>query len=152
VYTPQLIIDTYFYAFDTIAANSNYDHYLDLRPATWMWTDCPKDSAIWKVAIYNPTDTTNTIDPTTTRIIYKCIDSPDPTSVLESTNENRINAFPNPTNSRLNFSSKISGRLFDLLGNEILDFNQQTEIDISPLTKGVYFLKTNDSVTKVIKK
>lgn len=85
-------------------------------------------------------------------IIYKCVESPDPTRVIESSIESSLNAYPNPTNSKLNFRAKISGRLFDLLGNEVLRFNQQSEIDISHLTNGVYFLKTDETVIKIIKK
>jgi len=138
---------------DSIPANGVYpspgSHPFRFEPSSWMWTDCPNDSAIWRVTVFDPA---NSSDSSSVRIIYKCVESPDPTSVLESSNKKTFNAFPNPTNSRLNFSSKISGRLFDLLGNEILLFNQQSVIDISHLTKGVYFLKTNDSVIKIIKR
>ena len=94
----------------------------------------------------------DTTDTTSARIVYKCVESPDPTWVIESSIESSLNAYPNPTNSKLNFRSKISGRLFDLLGNEVSRFNQQSEIDISHLTNGVYFLQTDETVIKSIKK
>jgi hypothetical protein len=94
----------------------------------------------------------DTTDTTSARIVYKCVESPDPTWVIESSIESSLNAYPNPTNSKLNFRSKISGRLFDLLGNEVSRFNQQSEIDISHLTNGVYFLQTDETVIKIIKK
>ena len=133
---------------DSITANSNFDLNFDIRPATWPWVDCPNDSSIWQVIIYNQTDTSDT---TSARIIYRCSNPPLPTSVVELSQESRLNAFPNPTNSTLTFNSKIKGRLYNILGKEVLLINGLSEIDISHLTKGVYFLKTKDSTTKVLK-
>ena len=130
---------------DTIPANSQYNTNLDMRPVTWPWIDCPNDSSIWHITIYDPG---NIADSSSARVIYKCVTS---TNIGESLNEASFNIYPNPTNSVLNFNSIITGRLYSVLGNEVLRFNNKSEIDISHLTKGVYFLKTNGSTIRILK-
>ena len=110
-----------------------------------MWTDCLNDSAIWRITVYDPNNIT---DSSSTRVIWKCVL---PTSIEDYSNDQRLNIFPNPTISKVNFNSKITGRLYNLLGNEVLLFNKAFEIDISALSKGVYFLKTKETTRKIIK-
>ena len=85
---------------------------------------------LWHITIYNRADTTDT---TSARVIYRCTEPPLPTLIGEASNENEFSAYPNPTSSVLNFNSKVTGRLYNILGSEILQFNNQSKIDISQL-------------------
>ena len=136
---------------DTITNNGIYPNLNNLfssfrfEPVTWMWNDCPNDSAIWHITVYAPN---NTADTSSVRVIWKCVT---PTGVEDVLKESFFNAHPNPTSSVLNFNSKTTGRLYNVLGSQVLHFNKQLKIDISHLTKGLYFLKTKETTIKVIK-
>ena len=110
-----------------------------------MWTDCLNDSAIWRITVYDPKNIT---DSSSTRVIWKCFI---PTSNEDYSNGPKLNIFPNPPKSKVNFNSKITGRLYNLLVNEVLLFNKKFEIDLSNMRKGVYFLKTKETTRKIIK-
>ncbi|MEE3037822.1 MAG: choice-of-anchor B family protein [Bacteroidota bacterium] len=68
-----------------------------------------------------------------------------------------LNIFPNPANNKItikNFNqSSLGFQLFDCFGRcvyqSILE-NKQHQIDVSYLDKGVYFLKTNNEMIKLI--
>ena len=143
VYTPQIMTDT-----DVITANSNYAEKFRVEPFTNTWADCPNDSAIWRVTIFNQADITDT---TTARIIYKCSEAPLSTGIGNISVNNDIKIYPNPTNGLLNFNTKIKGRLYNILGKEVLYVNNKSNIDISYLTKGIYFLNVNGSVKRIVK-
>ena len=87
------------------------------------------------------------------------------TGIDESKTENRIYIYPNPCNDILHFSASgiknyqntyIS--VYDVLGNLVIKnkiMNSQSELNISELSKGVYFIKIentdNNITTKFIK-
>lgn len=78
-------------------------------------------------------------------------------------NENTISEltiFPNPTSSFINlelpegYSSSLNYRILDLKGSELMsgNFVKSTNIDVSTLASGVYFVKIEDSKSISIKK
>ena len=157
-------LNSYTYAYQAVASGfANTDTFIDaippndiypspntlgvfrFEPVTWMWADCPNDSSVWNVTVFDPT---NQNDSSSVRIVWRCVT---PTSIEESSKTKNIKAFPNPANSILNFNSKTTGRLYNVLGCEVLFFRDMKEIDISHLTKGVYFLKTKNSTQKILK-
>ena len=148
IYTEQIINNG---IADTITANDVYPNFNDfsetfsIKPSKWMWCDCLNDSAIWIITVYDPN---NIADSSSTRVIWKCVL---PTSIEDYSNDQRLDIFPNPTNSKVNFNSKLTGRLNNILGDEVLLFNEVFEIDISDMRKGIYFLKTKESTIKIIK-
>jgi hypothetical protein len=136
---------------DTVSANALYPDpnnlFTSLRflPASWMWADCPNDSAVWRITIFDPA---NTIDSTSSRVIWRCVTS---TSLEGAPNGFSFMVYPNPTTSLLIFNSKTNGQLYSVLGNKVFQFDEQSNIDISHLTTGIYFLKTNGTTIKIIK-
>lgn len=67
-------------------------------------------------------------------------------SIPEIKNDNLIFLYPNPTRSVLNINgssdfSIISSTIFDLMGNIVSSNNHQTNIDISNLLPGMYFIR-----------
>ncbi|SFN64274.1 Por secretion system C-terminal sorting domain-containing protein [Bizionia echini] len=74
-------------------------------------------------------------------------------NVLEST---EISIYPNPTNSLLNIqhlpnSQKMTLKVFDLLGKELLSTANQDTIDVSYLNSGTYILRIQTD-TKIYNK
>ena len=66
----------------------------------------------------------------------------------ESSENNSIEIFPNPTNGKLKINSKISYQeikisIFTITGQKILEIKDKTELDISYLTSGTYFVLMN---------
>lgn len=62
----------------------------------------------------------------------------------------KIKVFPNPFSGEVNISSEssepVSVSLFDVMGKELLSqtFSQSARLEVSPLQKGVYYLKVKD--------
>ncbi|AUP80584.1 T9SS type A sorting domain-containing protein [Flavivirga eckloniae] len=68
----------------------------------------------------------------------------------------KISVSPNPTASTITISTRNndikSAKVFDVAGKEVKSFNQLTNMDVSSLARGLYFLRTNTgSVSKFIK-
>jgi hypothetical protein len=65
--------------------------------------------------------------------------------------------YPNPVQTILNIQFKEQGtfeyELFDLYGKEILSgsLNQFDQINFSELPKGIYFLNSENSITRIVK-
>jgi hypothetical protein len=76
------------------------------------------------------------------------------TSINQVGNNNQISVYPNPANDMLYVDCKVKNAtlfIIDVIGNKIKQLNVEsdiTSIDISNLSKGVYFLniKTADSI------
>lgn len=70
-----------------------------------------------------------------------------PLSIInEEFEKNNIEIYPNPTNGLLKIHSeiiytKLEISVFNITGQKIFTVNNQTEIDISHLTKGIYLIK-----------
>ena len=77
-----------------------------------------------------------------------------PTSLISETNhESKFRVYPNPSNTRiylLGNSQPIS--VFNMMGQKICFETQANSIDISNWESGVYFIKSADSIVKIIKK
>ncbi|MCZ6595958.1 MAG: T9SS type A sorting domain-containing protein [Bacteroidetes bacterium] len=79
-------------------------------------------------------------------------------SVESITNELNIILYPNPTNDYLHIkgaTSKLSARVYDVLGKEVLTANVTNHIDVRSLKSGTYFVVLSDgnktSTSKLIK-
>ena len=67
---------------------------------------------------------------------------------------NDIVVYPNPASNHINIKSKldiINSKLFDVKGKLILKSNQKN-IDISHLSKGLYFLKLSTNKSEIVTK
>ena len=71
-----------------------------------------------------------------------------------------LNTYPNPTSDILKLSiennqlKELSYSLFDSNGKNILSsslFGNQSEIDMTPFSKGIYYLNINNKTSKLIK-
>lgn len=84
----------------------------------------------------------------------------DETSSISNIKNNAISIFPNPANDKINITindKKLISEIeiIDIFGrtiNKIKNLKNQSVIDISNLTKGVYFIKTKENSFKFIKK
>lgn len=80
----------------------------------------------------------------------------EPSSVENIVSE-MFSLFPNPSSDKLyltNFKSNFDQNysVFDVAGRKVMESKlEQTEIDITALSRGIYFLKLNSSVLKFIK-
>lgn len=66
-----------------------------------------------------------------------------PNTAIELTKNNNISIYPNPTTGKLNISSneKVNRiTVFNVLGQNILDINQRTNVDITTFQSGIYYL------------
>ena len=79
-----------------------------------------------------------------------------PTAGIDDLSSSAVRMYPNPTNGVVKFSTVSKDALevsvYDLLGKEVMPLQTvQTELNISSLTPGIYFVKMsqgNSSVTK----
>ena len=66
--------------------------------------------------------------------------------------ENRFRVYPNPSNTRIYLLGDIQTiNVFNITGQQVYSENQIKSIDISNWESGVYFVKSGDSVVKIIK-
>jgi len=102
----------------------------------------------------NPTDATS--------VVFK-FDS-GPVGIKDITNATSLKIYPNPTDGQLKIESGSSTgslpsilsnvEVYDIYGRKLSDFNFQlstNEIDISNLSSGMYFLKIDGTVVKIVK-
>ena len=80
----------------------------------------------------------------------------DYTSVAEDQNAN-VNVYPNPANEMLTINVNVNNfryQLINSLGQVVCDgnANQTAVVNVSELTKGVYFLRVNDGSNITTKK
>jgi polyhydroxybutyrate depolymerase len=69
-----------------------------------------------------------------------------PSAVNKINKKNNFTVFPNPTNGRLKIHTGITNQrievsIFTILGEKILTINNKTEIDLSTLSTGIYFVE-----------
>ena len=62
------------------------------------------------------------------------------TSISKQVFEN-FRVYPNPTSHHLNFTTAVSGTVYNLLGEKLLQFDNARKIDVLHLDKGTYLLK-----------
>ncbi|KAB1063937.1 T9SS type A sorting domain-containing protein [Salibacter halophilus] len=73
-------------------------------------------------------------------------------SIGEVAEKTELRAYPNPTNNMLNFNKTIDFVMFNALGEEVKRATRVRRINVSDLTNGIYFIKSEDTVLKVIVK
>lgn len=73
------------------------------------------------------------------------------TGIAGKSSENNFKAFPNPTQGNLNLTHSVSWKLFNLTGKLIMD-GKSDKVDMTELTKGMYFLEAEGVRLKVLKK
>lgn len=119
---------------------------------TFQWIDCNTNQII-------PGETNRTFTPTKTgnyAVILKeeyCIDTTACVSItintdIKTTNLNNLNLYPNPSQDIITVENAPIGtyQLFDSYGKKINDINlnyENTQIDVSKLSNGVYFIIGN---------
>ena len=77
------------------------------------------------------------------------------TSITESNNVNtRLRVYPNPSNNRIYIiGAKGNLKIYNLMGKKffLMDVDSTISVDISNWESGIYFVKSNNKVIKVIK-
>jgi hypothetical protein len=119
---------------------------LKLAPITWPWISCERDSAVWKVTVYDPA---NVSDEVSSTIVWRC-------GFPVSVNEIRkdfvsLNSFPNPASINLSINYTIdavfntaSVDLFDMLGQKLVSTKLtgsrgQVKLNVESFNAGIYF-------------
>jgi hypothetical protein len=70
-------------------------------------------------------------------------------SISETVLKNDFKIYPNPViNTDLKFNKTVSGIIYNIKGQEIRTFNNETSLDVSQLTSGVYIIKTKEHGVK----
>lgn len=79
-------------------------------------------------------------------------DEPDITSINVTENEGVLKGHPNPSSGIVNFNRVTSGILYDVLGNVVLEIDEQEQIDLGDLNSGCYHLLSDKGYSlKLIK-
>lgn len=72
---------------------------------------------------------------------------------ISSNTLDKIKIFPNPTSGILNIQvdnlAQINVEVFDILGKKVAQFSKQSQIDISNLIPGLYFIKVLNTQTTI---
>jgi hypothetical protein len=64
---------------------------------------------------------------------------------------NPLVAYPNPVSEVVYFNKKITGQIFNILGQPIAQINNDYKLDVNQIKAGVYFVKTTEKeVIKII--
>ena len=75
---------------------------------------------------------------------------------IDEKNIIKLRVYPNPVGNTLHFSNTLDNNtitIYNPAGQKIKEHNAQKTIEVSDLTSGVYFIKTNKGeVSKFIKK
>lgn len=61
---------------------------------------------------------------------------------------NSFSMYPNPASDVVSFNKEVNITIFDINGKKVLAAENISSINISELSKGVYFVKTSEGVTK----
>ena len=66
-------------------------------------------------------------------------------SISKEVANNNFKMYPNPVqNGSINFNKTITGSIYNINGQEVKRFNNETTLDVSQLTSGVYIIKTTN--------
>ena len=66
--------------------------------------------------------------------------------------QEKLRVYPNPSNTRVYVLGAVDDvNVFDIMGKQVFSANAVKTIDISTWKSGVYFVKSSDSVVKIIK-
>lgn len=90
---------------------------------------------------------------------YERSTKPESSNIQESSSENNINVYPNPSNSVVNIESEvplISIEIFNLSGQKVetptIVSKNSHSVDVSELQKGVYYIVLDSGSSKTVKK
>ena len=79
-----------------------------------------------------------------------CCDNASPNVVSEEVS--KLSIYPNPVKKILTIDGDYtSATIYDLFGKLVLTTNYQKTIDVATLSNGIYFIKTDNKMTKFIK-
>ena len=99
----------------------------------------------WRVVIYKNDDT---IDDITTTGTYDCS-----TYVVEATAEQALTLYPNPVADVLYLSATARTiRIYDMYGTEVAHATDTDRIDVAHLPAGIYTVKADGTVAKMVKR
>ena len=99
----------------------------------------------WRVVIYKNDDT---IDDITTTGTYDCS-----TSVVEATAEQALTLYPNPVADVLYLSATARTiRVYDIYGIEVAHAADTDRVEVSHLPAGVYTVRADGTVAKMVKR
>lgn len=77
--------------------------------------------------------------------VYEIKVNTTPVSIQQVSAENTIVVYPNPNHSNtLNISKIATGKIINVMGVEVLAFNNTNSIDLTNLSNGIYFVKTTN--------
>lgn len=70
-------------------------------------------------------------------------------SISEEVSKNDFKIYPNPVvEGTLKFNKTVSGTIYNISGQEVKSINNETSLNVSQLTSGVYIIKTKDHGVK----
>ena len=78
----------------------------------------------------------------------------DATSLSTTDFSNSIIMYPNPVKNKLTIDGLVVKDIviYSVLGKAVLNISNQNTIDVSSLSKGVYFIKVSDGINASTKK
>ena len=110
----------------------------------------PNECFEW-VVVVDPFCCDNTWDNTCQELYAYCEDGwTGPTDITEF--RNSLVIYPNPTSDYINISKKVDARVFNSLGKLILSKKHIDVLDVSKLSKGIYYVVFDYNKIKINKK
>ena len=86
---------------------------------------------------------------------YKPVWGTCPSLGIDDLNQLDISVYPNPTSDTVyinSSSSQLKVVVFDILGKQVLNKPNTNSVDVSSLSKGVYFIKVSDGINSSTKR
>lgn len=145
-----LVIDVNFAQYDTVCINM----ITAIPDSGWVFTNWivtyVYDSALFTDTVVTETMCTDLIDSLVSLVLnFDTIENLGITNVTMK----QINAYPNPTTGRVNFSEQIDEyNVYGVNGQRIMYGKSTNNIDLSNMPNGMYFIQTNKGNSKIIKK
>lgn len=131
----------------------------NVQSGAYFWSTTIKENATttsWQRHIRNLQGQTNLTRigmPMGMGVSVRFVRDAQPASINDNST-NRFKIFPNPTLEFLNINSLSldSATIYNILGEEVLKVNNENRIDVSSLSKGVYFIKVSNGINSATKK
>ena len=74
------------------------------------------------------------------------------TEIVDVDMKSKLRVYPNPSNNRIYILGETQGiTIFNMMGQEVYAAEQRNSVDISSWENGVYFVKSANSIVKIIK-
>ena len=124
-----------------------YGDQIELNEIIYLEVDTAQ---AWDYCIYGCTDAAaGNYDPNA-ECDNGCCDNASPNAVSEEVS--KLSIYPNPVKKILTIDGDYtSATIYDLFGKLVLTTNYQKTIDVATLSNGIYFIKTDNKMTKFIK-